>query len=31
MTKRAGDEQLKAYLNMLRNRAEIRLPLPESS
>ena len=31
MRKRAGDEQLKAYLNMLRNRAEIRLPLPESS
>jgi parvulin-like peptidyl-prolyl isomerase len=26
MRKRAGDEQLKAYLNMLRNRAEIRLP-----
>jgi hypothetical protein len=31
MRKRAGDEQLKAYLNMLRNRAEIRLPPPESS
>ena len=31
MRKRAGDEQLKNYLNMLRNRAEIRLPLPESS
>jgi parvulin-like peptidyl-prolyl isomerase len=31
MQKRTGDEQLKAYLNMLRNRAEIRLPLPESS
>jgi parvulin-like peptidyl-prolyl isomerase len=30
MRKRAGDEQLKAYLNMLRNRAEIRLPPPES-
>ena len=31
MRKRAGDEQLKAYLNTLRNRAEIRLPPPESS
>jgi len=31
MSKRAGDEQLKAYLNMLRNRAEIRLPPSQSS
>jgi len=31
MRKRAGDEQLKAYLNMLRNRAEIRLPPSKSS
>jgi len=31
MRKRAGDEQLMAYLNMLRNRAEIRLPPPEPS
>jgi parvulin-like peptidyl-prolyl isomerase len=30
MRKRAGDEQLKAYLNMLRNRAEIRLPPSQS-
>jgi hypothetical protein len=28
--KRAGDEKLRAYLNMLRNRAVIRLPLSES-
>jgi len=31
MRKRAGDEQLKAYLKKLRNRAEIRLPPSESS
>ncbi len=31
MRKRAGDEQLKDYLNMLRNRAEVRLPFSESS
>jgi len=31
MRKRAGDEQLKDYLNMLRNRAEIRLPPSQSS
>ena len=31
MSKRAGDEQLKDYLNMLRNRAEIRLPPSPSS
>jgi hypothetical protein len=31
MRKRAGDEQLKEYLNMLRNRAEIRLPPSDPS
>jgi parvulin-like peptidyl-prolyl isomerase len=31
MRKRAGDEQLKAYLKMLRDRADIRLPPAESS
>jgi hypothetical protein len=31
MRKRAGDEQLREYLNMLRNRAEIRLPPSDPS